>query len=264
MKKIGLLLLFSSVLLCIAACTPDTENSSSSGGPSQGQNGSNTPGQSSNITPTSISESATQEIYALIDNETPKEQLLKKTYPLANLQDCFARTAFPLAGYALSIRDIHAVFPIECLRKISDRVYYIIYKVEEGGYLYVQLYNPYEGAWDGTNNALEQRNSYYMSTYLTDMAQAKVGDSFAKISSYDPNLKENNFNFLRKYKDSQGHYYTVHLTSQALYLMEYENCQTIEEVRGSKVIKTETYPNHLIELYKDEEYNFKVLNRDLQ
>ncbi|MEG0663733.1 MAG: hypothetical protein RR483_01380, partial [Clostridia bacterium] len=78
---------------------------------------------SPSLSQSQLSESSTQvdvgatpkEIYDRLDNNTPKNQLIKTEYSLDSLQKTFARNGHPLAGYALAIKEIDEKFPIQCI-----------------------------------------------------------------------------------------------------------------------------------------------------
>jgi hypothetical protein len=168
---------------------------------------------SSKSTSLSKADTTPKDIYNRIDNKTHKNQLLKAEYPIDSLQKRFARNGDPFAGYALSIKEIDDTFPIECIRKVSKKFFYIVYKVKEGGYLYVHLINPNEGEWTGQNNGLEHSSSYYVND-KSDIAKIRIGDSFSNVSTHDKSIAGSNFNYIYEYINGEMHFYSVHVESK--------------------------------------------------
>jgi len=205
-------------------------------------------------------------IYERIDNKTDKEQLIKTAYSLASLEKRFARNGDPFAGYALSIKEIDENFPIECIRQVSKRFFYIVYRVQEGGYLYVHLINPYEDEWVGQNNGLEHSNSYYVNGE-SDMAKVRVGDSFAAVAAHDSSIAGNRLNYIYEYQaDGSLSFYSVHIESKKMFRIRYRDSASIEAVRQSQVQSIEKASKLVIapEGFKAQqyEYSYELLDVD--
>jgi len=201
-------------------------------------------------------------IYANINNNTPKEDLIKTEYSLEQLDKRFSRTGLAYTSYALSIRDIHQEFPVECLRKVSKKFYYIVYRVKEGGYLYVYLCNPFDEEWDGKRNVLEHRNSYYMVKKSDNIKNIKKGDDFRTVSSHDKNISGGKFNFFMSIASDTTAFSSIHLTSNKLYIVYYEKSEDINALKDSKVKKIEENENFIIIDNQNQEYSYKLLKID--
>ncbi|OJU17073.1 MAG: hypothetical protein BGN88_06355 [Clostridiales bacterium 43-6] len=201
-------------------------------------------------------DSTPKDIYDRLDNKTHKNQLIKTEYSLESLQTKFARNGNPFSGYALTVKEIDDNFPIECIRKISKKFYYVVYKVKEGGYLYVHLINPNEDEWTGQNNGLEQSNSYYANG-KSNIKEIKIGDSFTKVSTHDTSIAENNFNFIYEYINGEERFYSVHIDSKKLFVINYNNSKSIDEIRQSSVKSIDEYVKYIISPKGFNEYNYE-------
>ena len=80
-----------------------------------------------------------------VDNSKPLASVLTKTYKLHDLRSFFGQIS-PNESLMygkhdvkslLNINHVNERFPIECLRKAESMSYYVVYKVNEGGYFYV-------------------------------------------------------------------------------------------------------------------------------
>ena len=249
LKLIGVLM----IMLSIVSCTNPSNDSSKEDTFSSSAGGSSAFEQGESVSQTTA-DARLKNIYERLDNETGKEQLIKTEYSLDNLKK-FARNGDPFVEYVFAIKEIDDTFPIECIRKVSEKFYYVVYKVKEGGYLYVHLINPYKEAWTGQNNGLELSNSYYMRD-KSDIEKIKPGDSFANISANDRNISESDFNYIREYKNGEMFFRSVHIDSKKIFLITYNNSETIEGIKQSHVKSIDEYQELVISPEEYKEYNY--------
>lgn len=156
-----------------------------------------------------------------VDNDTPLEELLHYSYPLDELLSFFSPfpaynsgeaslyfyTAWQIEHPNTSadqgqipyyyMDEIIECFPVECFR-LNNRHYYIVYRVEEGGYFYV-FFNPaYVMTYDPDPNP-RMSTAIYLRKPMKASAFSEVTigkTTLQEIAEIDPSL-EINFWFSR-------------------------------------------------------------------
>ena len=122
------------------------------------------------------------------DNTEPLDSILTQTYKLEDLLDYFGKFqvnespihGFPNNIHNMSIDQVNASFPIECLRHIDGK-YYSVYEVREGGFFYV--------FWVMISNSSSDMGqepddySVYFTAYLSSLRRLSDFDSLVVGSS---------------------------------------------------------------------------------
>lgn len=156
-----------------------------------------------------------------VDNDTPLEELLHQSYPLDELLSFFAPFPAYNSGEAslyfytawqiehpdtiadqgqipyLYMDKINEYFPVECFR-LNNRHYYIVYRVEEGGYFYV-FFNPaYVMSYEPVPNPRMSTAIYLHKPMKASVfSEVKIGrTTLQEIVEIDPSV-EINFWFSR-------------------------------------------------------------------
>lgn len=197
-------------------------------------------------------------VYERIDNTTHKDDLITTEYSLADLQKAFSRIVTPSNGHVHTVAEIESHFPIECIRKVSNDFYYVIYKVKEGGYLYIHLLYPNKGAWTGEDNALFQSNAYYIAEEPS-IKDIKIGDTFTDVATCDKNIENSDLNFLVLPNENGDGlcWSTVHIQNKKGYIITYEDCISMEAVKLSTVKAIKRISNLTISPSEYKKYNYK-------
>lgn len=79
--------------------------------------------------------------FPVVDNETPWEQLITKEVDIHEFGEFMAVNGGHNAVFNMSDFAVH--FPIECLRQMTETTRYTIYKVKQGGLIFI-FYNLYD------------------------------------------------------------------------------------------------------------------------
>lgn len=112
-------------------------------------------------------------IIAKVDNETPKEQLITKEY----------RIEYSIVDFLnLTISDFDKQYNIECLRGISDNMYYSVTKDSLGGYLYVLFER--EGKNFISTDVIHCEKPVYMSDFKKIILNNSTLDDVRAIDKY--------------------------------------------------------------------------------
>lgn len=203
-----------------------------------------------------------------IDNKATKEELITKEYSLSELKylmDWFS----PSLSKTPPLIAVDGGFPIECIRKVSDRFYYVVYKVKEGGYLYLHLTYCRNEEWKEGGGMIVS-HSYYAADEQPNIKKIKKGDPFSTVAAYDKSIAsaDANFFFIPNDNGDKSRCVTLHRQDNKLYMITYEDGSSIDAIKQSTVKSVKRLFNLKFspEFEYDKEigfaYSYKILKID--
>lgn len=196
----------------------------------------------------------------LVDNETDCDKLITRTYTLSELSDdvkyfWFAPTF--MSNTRQWVQDLHASYPIECLRRTEDGRYYAIYKLEGGGRLYVFFsdgaYYTHSLYWFPDEELDDWNHLRDVDILARDAAQydRQLACMLAARKNPQKPYAANNAFLL---KESMDVFYSVHYTEAGLVQIRY----TLEE-KADSWFDDETMLHAEVVLHED--YRIKVYDK---
>lgn len=113
----------------------------------------------------------------MVDNVMPLEECLTKVYELQELKSFFGDISpneymlYEMADNreSFNISSVNERFPIECLRKIENIVYYSVYKVSGGGYFYVFWTQTFKELPTAESKPKTDDATVYFTAYISSM-----------------------------------------------------------------------------------------------
>lgn len=203
-----------------------------------------------------------------IDNKTSKEELITKEYSLSELK-CLMDWFSPSLSKTPPLIAVDGEFPIECIRKVSDRFYYVVYKVKEGGYLYLHLTYCRNEEWK-EGGAMIVSHSYYAVDEQPDIKIIKKGDPFTTVAAYDKSIAsaDANFFFIPNDNGDGSYLVTVHRQDNKLYMITYEDGSSFDAIKQSTVKSVKRISNlKFSPKWEDDKevgfaYSYKILKID--
>lgn len=123
--------------------------------------------------------SSTQALHPTIRNAYSQQDLLSMLYYNGSY------------NFNTQLQNLDAEFPVECLRTFEDAATYCIYRLKEGGYLYVYFDNTYDGAPPYEPTLKFAQYVFVVKKKLTRSAfsHIKPGTSIAEVEEIDPGRK---------------------------------------------------------------------------
>lgn len=199
MKRIALLTACALLLLFCAGCRskadklkrelhlPTTTDSSSTTGTSpSGTSGEETASTTALPDGPSVPE-LPADITEWVDNETPWQELLTESYDINDMiEQLFLEPYLRFTTESITISELHARFPIQCVRENEDGFVYFVYQIEQGGLLYVFLAPDWEGDPPTT-----LRNWFYVdkNRSYADFSSIEEGDTIEDVKKIDPTVQ---------------------------------------------------------------------------
>lgn len=122
-----------------------------------------------------------------VDNETPWQELLTESYDINDMiEQLFLESYLRFTTESITISELHARFPIQCVRENEDGFVYFVYQIEQGGLLYVFLSPNLEG---GPPTTL--RNWFYVdeNRSYADFSSIEEGDTIEDVKKIDPTVQ---------------------------------------------------------------------------
>lgn len=198
MKRISLLVACVLLLFC-AGCRskadklkrelhlPTTTDSSSTTGTSpSGTSGEETASTTALPDGPSVPE-LPADITEWVDNETPWQELITVSYDINDMMEqLFLEPYLRFITESITVAELHAVFPIQCVRENEDGFVYFVYQIEQGGLLYVFLSPDLEG---GPPTTL--REWFYVdgNRSYADFSSIEEGDTLEDVKKIDPTVQ---------------------------------------------------------------------------
>ena len=216
MKRIALLTACALLLLCCTGCRSKadelkrelhlpTADSSSTTAP--------TAGPSVPELPADITE--------WVDNETPWQELVTVSYDINDMvEQLFLEPYLHFTTEYITVAELHAVFPVQCVRKNEDGFVYFVYQIEQGGLLYVFLAPDLEGEPPAT-----LREWFYVdgNRSYADFASIEEGDTLEDVKKIDPTVQiyENMMEADQEWRTSRFGHSSYHYLTDGLLLIGY-------------------------------------------
>lgn len=199
MKRISLLTACALLLFFCAGCRskadklrqelhlPTTTDSSSTTGTSpSGTSGEETASTTALPDGPSVPE-LPADITEWVDNETPWQELITVSYDINDMMEqLFLEPYLRFTTEYITVAELHAVFPIQCVRENEDGFVYFVYQIEQGGLLYVFLSPDLEG---GPPTTL--REWFYVdgNRSYADFSSIEEGDTLEDVKKIDPTVQ---------------------------------------------------------------------------
>ena len=199
MKRISLLTACILFLLFCAGCRskadelkrelhlPTTTDSSSAAGTSpSGTSGEETASTTAPTADPSVPQ-LPADITEWVDNETPWQELITVSYDINGMiEQLFLEPYLHFTTESITVAELHAVFPIQCVRENEDGFVYFVYQIEQGGLLYVFLSPDLER---GPPTTL--RNWFYVdeNRSYADFSSLEEGDTLENVKKIDPTVQ---------------------------------------------------------------------------
>lgn len=173
------------------------------------------------------------------DNTRRAADIVTKQYPLSLMQECAkVNNRF---GFRVKLTDgfpssyLEAWYTVEAIRQVDDTYYYVVYKIKEGGWLYVFLkVDPLATSWSEEPIPFAGvTHSIYIKEKANKKALAAIGEgsSFADVCAADPTAavaREQGINQFYKYQWVKKH--SLHWVDNEVFVFTYD--ETGETVTG--------------------------------
>lgn len=167
-----------------------------------------------------LERSSTQERNPSIRNAYAQQELLSMLY--YNGSD----------NFNTQLQDLDAKFPVECIRTFEDTATYCIYRLKEGGYLYVYFDSQYDGTPPYEPTLKFARYVFVVKKRLTrsDFSHIKPGTPITEIEKTDPGRKIINENS----PVAPGEMLSCHMVENGFIKITYES--TNKDIDKSKIL----------------------------
>ena len=257
MKKAFSIIILMTVLL--TACTPTFPT------PSDSSVEENMMSQQTNSTADSLSTSSiitnsqmikTKQILDKSSTEDYKK-LIQKSYSEQELIDLLSYCETD--NFNTMLYYLNDFFPIECIRSFTESCTYCIYKLKEGGLLYVFFHGDYTGDPQKRETLLFTNYIFVVKESLTknDFKKIKVGSRLKDVEAVDSGTKTIN-SINNQYLTSKV---TYHLVKDGFVKIKYET-ETPKDLDSFKVASVEFFSElETRDMYADK-WKFKLLPQD--
>ena len=179
------------------------------------------------------------------NNSRRAADIVTKQYQLSLMQECASLVSHigysSYGHYFISSTNLDIWFTVEAIRKVNDTLYYVVYKIKEGGWLYLFLeVDPFTHEYyPETVLHAAITHSIYIKEKANKKALAAIGEgsSFADVCAADPSAalaREYEINPCYKYKWVKKH--SLHWVDNEVFVFTYD--ETGETVTG-----VEHYPD---------------------
>jgi len=281
MKRIFLAFLPMLFLCCMmAGCSsgteknePATNSTMNEGFPTTSTNGESQSTSANETLPSDLSDDYYNELYrnqekailSRVDNIQPFDKLTTKTYSLADLLETFGGyfSSWTYSGNIHYMNGIDEKREIECLRHMGDGNYYVVYKAENGGRMFVFF-------------PMDQNNRLSHSIYLmgpleqSKFETLKRGDSFSKVMDIDPTFSASLevAGYASNATGIDGKIYTMHMLKEKMVMITYQPVRDDEDDLEKVLIDTVTiFPDQKIVIDVDGymgngTYDYTILPQD--
>ncbi len=207
-----------------------------------------------------LEKSSMQDLHPLINHAYSQQDLLSMLY--YNGSD----------NFNTQLQNLNAKFPVECIRTFEDAATYCIYRLKEGGYLYVYFDSHYDGAPPYDPTLKFARYVFVVKKKLTrsNFSHIKPGTPISEVEEIDPGRKLIN----EISPVAQGEMESCHMVENGFMKITYESTNKdmdrseisdIKEYCKTLVVKSiEFIPNggDVITDFYDQKVAFRILPQD--
>ncbi len=207
----------------------------------------------------------------LVDNETDCDELLTRTWSLSELSDDVNFSWLAPTFYMNRrkwVQDLHAAYPIECLRQMEDGRYYAIYKLEGGGRLYVFFadggHYTHSLYWFPDENPDAWNHLRNVDIHARDAAQYDDQLAHMLAAEEDPQrLYRGNNAFLLE--ESTRLFHSVHYTEQGLVQIRYTLTEEVFRPNAETMLHAEVvlHEDYRVKVYNKYVMDFSILEQDM-
>ena len=186
MKRIALLTACVLLLLCCAGCRGKADKLKRELHLPSAADSSSTTSTTAPPADPSVPE-LPADITEWVDNETPWQKLVTVSYDINDMMEqLFLEPYLHFTTEYITVAELHAVFPVQCVRKNEDGFVYFVYQIEQSGLLYVFLAPDWEGDPPTT-----LRNWFYVdgNRSYADFASIEEGDTLEDVKKLDPTVQ---------------------------------------------------------------------------
>lgn len=191
-------------------------------------------------------------------SERPYQQVITTTYSekeafekglVYYLVDRLAYASY----FALPLSNLEVDFPVECLRRTSDKKAYVLYRTDDGGLVYCFL----EDGASGNEGRWIITHSIYVKKSLdkSDFDAVKAGDSIHLISQIDPTVDLYLARWNQHYSQIPD-FSTAHMLQDGIMVVNYEKKE------GEYKVKSIEYFSNFIVAHNDVTYDCSILLQD--
>ncbi len=170
--------------------------------------------------------------------------------------------------YHMNFRQLDEYLPIQCVRQMDDQTCYVLYHVEDGGYLYVFFRldgSPWAYShWAYMEEALRKHHFSGLKPGDTIEDVYRIDPAMEKLSKLDKHIfAATSVGVKAGYEPNA--YYTFHILRNGLLVISYDTSYVIQKIDFHKdYVFTERrsyMPHGTLEEY-NEHYNFSILRKD--